>query len=389
MLILKNGTLMTMVDAPARGDIAIEGGRIARVGGEIPPGEGDRVIDVSGCCVTPGLIDAHSHIGLMTSGSRESDHNERSNAITPQMRALDAIWPDDDAFACARSGGITTCVACPGSINLIGGTCAAIKTTGRVVDDMLLKNPIAMKAALGENPKFRYNEEKKTPRSRMASAALMREALAKAADYGRKLALAETHPEKRPDRDLGLEALQPVLSGELMMKIHCHRTDDIATAIRICDEFGLRYTLDHVTEGYLIIDALKRALEGGCRGIIIGPLIGYNRKLESARSKRLELPLLLHEAGIPFAICTDFYELPQEFLRDCAAHAVAYGLPEDVALAAITSTPARILGIEDRVGSLKPGMDADIAVFTGNPMDIRSLCRMTIINGEIIYERRA
>ena len=390
MLILKNGTLVTMAGETMVGDLSMENGRIVQVGGTIEAAAGDRVVDCTGRYVTPGLVDAHTHIGLMETGTRDSDHNEKTNPITPQLRAIDAINPFDMAFDDALKGGVTSGVTCPGSINLIGGACAAIKMKGTLVDDMLIKDDICMKAALGENPKFRYSEQKKSPMSRMASASLMRAALAKAQDYKRRVDAAKDQPEKLPDRDLGMEALSRVLSGELHMKIHIHRSDDIATAIRVCNEFGVKYTLDHCTEGFRIFDLIKSEVEkGNCRGVIAGPLFGYKRKGELINSRRLEYPKLLHEAGIPFAICTDFYETPQDFLRATAIMAAAEGLPDDVAFAAITSNAAKIVGIDDRVGSLKAGLDADVAVFSGAPMDIRSHCMMTIINGEIVYERRA
>lgn len=390
MLILKNGTLVTMAGATMLGDLSMDKGKILQVGGYIEAGANDRVIDCTGQYITPGLVDAHTHIGLMETGTRDSDHNEKTNPTTPQMRAIDAINPFDSAFEDALKGGVTSGVTCPGSINLIGGTCAAIKMKGTLVDNMLIKDDICMKAALGENPKFRYTEQKKSPMSRMASAALMRAAFAKAQDYQRKVELAKDHPEKMPDRDLGMEALAKVLSGELHLKIHIHRSDDIATAIRVANEFGVKYTLDHCTEGFRIFDLIKSEIEkGNCRGVIAGPLFGYKRKGELMNSQRLLYPRMLYEAGIPFAICTDFYETPQDFLRNAAIMAAAEGLPDDVALAAITCNAAKIVGIEDRVGSLKAGLDADVAVFSGEPMDIRSHCIMTIINGEIVYERRA
>lgn len=386
MLILKNGTLMTMTEAPYRGDIAIENGCIAAVGKSLAD-NGATVIPLDGAYITPGLIDAHSHIGLMETGTRDSDHNEASDPVTPQMRVIDAINPRDSAFEAARAAGITACIVCPGSINLIGGTCAAIKTAGTVVDEMLLKNPVAMKMALGENPKFRYSEQNRSPKSRMASAAIVRDILSKASSYAARRAAADGGRETDVETQLGMEALQPVLTGELPLKIHAHRSDDIATAIRIAQEFRLRYTLDHCTEGYLIPHLLQQSLTRGLKGVIAGPLLGYSRKRELAHSRRLELPRLLYEQGIPFAICTDYYENPVEMLRVNAALACMEGLPEEATLASITSKAAEISGIDSRVGALRPGLDADIAVFSGAPMDVRSQCLMTLINGDIVYER--
>ena len=389
MLILKNGILVTMTGKSMVGDISIEKGKIVQVGGCIAANKNDRVIDCSGQYITPGLVDAHSHIGLMETGTRDSDHNEKTNPITPQLRAIDAINPFDTAFHDALTGGVTTAVTCPGSINLIGGTCAAIKMTGNFVENLLVKNDLCMKAALGENPKFRYSEQKKAPMSRMTSASMIRETFAKAQDYMRKAQATKNDPEKMPARDLGMEAIARVLSGEMYLKIHVHRSDDIVTAIRVANEYGVKYTLDHCTEGYRIFDLIHSEVKkGNCRGVIAGPLFGYKGKAELNHTKRMEYPKLLHEAGIPFAICTDFYETPQDFLRTAAILSAVEGLPKDIAFAAITYNAAKIVGIADRVGSLQPGLDADIAVFSGDPMDIYSHCMMTIINGNIIYERR-
>lgn len=382
LLILKNATLLTMADGVKTGDLSMQDGKILQLGGCIEAVAGDHVIDCTGKYVTPGLVDAHSHIGLMETGTRDSDHNEKTNPITPQLRASDAVNPFDAAFADALSGGVTTAVTCPGSINLIGGACAAIKMSGRLVEDMLLRDGIAMKAALGENPKFRYSEQGMSPRSRMASAALLRAALTRAQSYRQGKAGAQ-------ECALGMEALAAVLDGRMHMKFHVHRSDDIATAIRIANEFGIGYTLDHCTEGHRIFELIQREVaNGGCRGVIAGPLFGYKRKAELNHSRRLEYPRLLHEAGIPFAICTDFYETPQDFLRIAAIMAAAEGLPDEAALASITCDAAKIVGLDDRIGSLKAGLDADVAVFSGDPMDIRSHCLLTIINGSIVYERK-
>jgi imidazolonepropionase-like amidohydrolase len=386
MLILKNGTLITMCGEPFIGDIAINGRTIVDIGSKLPVNDA-QVIDVTGCYVMPGIVDAHSHIGMQESGTRETDHNEKTEPVSPQMRAIDAVHPQDVAFTEAREAGITTCVTGPGSINLIGGTFAALKTTGDTVEDMLLKQPVAMKAALGENPKFRYSEINKSPKSRLASAAIMRKALAAAVDYDRKMKRHIDCHEPRPDRDLGLEALLPVIHGELPLKIHIHRADDIVTAIRIAEEFDIRYTLDHCTEGYMITDRLLSALRKRCEGIIIGPLMTYKNKLECTNSLGVRLPKRLYDSGIKFAICTDFPEMTPRCIMPQVALSVAEGLPEDVAFKAITLTAARITGIADRVGSLEIGKDADIAVFSGHPMDYRSLCVMTFINGKIIHER--
>ncbi|MDD4503212.1 MAG: amidohydrolase [Clostridiaceae bacterium] len=387
MMILKNGILMTMCSKTFKGDIAVKGGKIAAVDYGLPI-EGAQVRDVSGCYIMPGIIDAHSHIGLQESGTRETDHNEKTNPISPQMRAIDAINPQDIAFMESREVGITTCATGPGSINLIGGTFAAVKTYGSTVEDMLLKQPVAMKAALGENPKFRYTEIGISPKSRLASAAIIRASLAAAMEYGRKTEQYDSDYLHMPDRNLGLEALLPVIRGDLPLKIHVHRADDIATAIRIAEEFNIRFTLDHCSEGFMITDRLLSALSKRCDGIIIGPLMIYKRKLECSKKQGVRLPKLLHDAGIEFAICTDFPEMIPVCMMPQIALSVTEGLPEDAALKAVTITAARILGLSDRVGSLEVGKDADIAVFSGHPLDYRSVCLMTLINGKIVYERK-
>lgn len=375
MIILKGAYVIPVSKPDFVGDVAIENGKIIALGANLAFA-GAEVIELEGKYVMPGLIDAHSHIGLLQSGTRERDHNDPVNPITPELRAIDAINPFDMAFSEARSGGVTTCVTGPGSINLIGGTFAAIKTCGKVVDDMILKNPAAMKMALGENPKFRYTEQNKTPKSRMASAAIIRAALYRARDYGKDGKL-----------DLGMEALQPVVNGKLPAKIHVHRTDDIATAIRIMNEFGVKYTLDHVTEGYMILEHLQKAVSENCLGLIVGPFLSYKGKLETANRITFTYPRILHEAGIPFAICTDFFENPVERLITCAALSAAEGLPDDIALSAITLSAANITGIADRVGSLDVGKDADIAVFSEHPLSIRAKCVLTLIDGVTVYRK--
>jgi imidazolonepropionase-like amidohydrolase len=386
MLVLKNATILTMVDPAFVGDIAIQDRKIHALGKKLDY-EDAEIIDLRGCYVLPGLIDAHSHIGLFESGTRETEHNERTNPITPHMRAIDGINPADIAFYEARSSGFTTCVTGPGSINLIGGTYAAVKTYGNIVDKMILRYPVAMKAALGENPKFRYTERKMSPHTRMASAAIIREALISAIEYGERLKLAQDNPEKKVERNPRWEELLAVARGELPMKFHVHRADDIATAIRIANEFGLYYTLDHCTEGYLITDYLKEQLNGRCKGVIIGPLSNYKNKLEVKNKAGHKLAKKLYDAEIPFAIASDFPVLTYEAMLASVALSVKEGLPEEIALKSITLEAAKITGIDDRVGSLEVGKDADLAVFSGNPLDYKSYCQMTIINGEIVYRK--
>ncbi|MBE5785062.1 MAG: amidohydrolase [Clostridiales bacterium] len=386
MLILKNGRLLTMAVPEFVGDIAVENGKIVAVGENLSF-EGAQVRDVAGCYVMPGIVDAHSHIGMWedSMGWEGSDGNESSDPVTPQLRAIDSINPYDRNYEEACAAGVTTCVTGPGSANVIGGTFVAMKTAGDSVEDMTLRFPIAMKAAFGENPKSVYGKNGKAPKTRMATAAIMRKALVEAQEYGKKMDEAKDDAEKMPARDLGKEALLRVIRREIPMKIHAHRADDILTAIRIAKEFNIRYTLDHCTEGWLITDHLKKALEEDCEGIIIGPLFTERSKIE-LKNLSYKAPKALYDAGIKFAMITDHPVIPQHYLSVCVALAVREGLPEEEALRSITINAAEITGIADRVGSLETGKDADIAVFSGHPLDFRSNCILTLIDGKIVHE---
>ncbi|MBQ7113117.1 MAG: amidohydrolase [Clostridia bacterium] len=386
MLILKNGKVLTMAGPEFVGDVAIENGKIAAVGENLSF-EGALVCDVSGAYVMPGIIDAHSHIGMWedSMGWEGADGNESTDPVTPQLRAIDSINPYDVNFKEACAAGVTTCVTGPGSANVIGGTFVAMKTAGDSVEDMTLRFPVAMKAAFGENPKSVYGQSGKAPKTRMATAAIMRKALVDAQEYGRKIDEAKGDAEKMPARDLGKEALLRVIRREIPMKIHAHRADDILTAIRIAKEFNIRYTLDHCTEGWLITDHLKKALQEGCEGIIIGPLFTERSKIE-LKNLSYKAPKALYDAGIKFAMITDHPVIPQHYLSVCIALAVREGLPEEEALRAITVNAAEITGIADRVGSLEVGKDADIAVFSGHPLDFRARCLMTLIGGKVVHE---
>lgn len=386
MLILKNGKLLTMAGPEFVGDIAVENGKIVALGEELPA-ENAQVRDVSGCYVMPGIVDAHCHIGMWEDGMGKegSDGNECTNPVTPELRAIDAINPYDRCFTEACAAGVTTCVTGPGSANVIGGQFVAMKTAGDSVEDMTLRFPVAMKAAFGENPKRVYGDSEKTPQTRMATAAILRKALLDAQEYGKKIEEGEQDPAKRPSRDLGKEALLAVIKRELPMKIHAHRADDILTAIRIAKEFNIRFTLEHCTEGHLIPAQIKRAIEEQGVGIIVGPLLSERSKIE-LRNLSFKAPKVLHDNGIEFAIATDHPVIPEQHLAVCAALAVREGLPEEVALRAITIQAARITGIDDRVGSLEVGKDADIAVFNGHPLDFRTRCVLTLVNGKIAHE---
>lgn len=386
MLVLKNGNVMTMAGPAFVGDVAIENGKIVAVGQNLSYSDAE-VRDVTGMTVMPGIVDPHCHIGMWEDamGFEGADGNECTNPITPELRAIDAINPYDRCFEEAVAGGVTTCVTGPGSANVIGGQFVAIKTHGDSVEDMVLRFPVAVKAAFGENPKRVYNGKNQTPSTRMATAALMRKALIEAQEYNEKLERGKADPEKMPERNLGKEILARVIRRELPMKIHAHRADDILTAIRICREFKLRYTLDHCTEGYLITDKLKEALGEDCEGIIVGPLLTDRSKIE-LKNLSFKAPKVLEQAGIEYAMMTDHPVTPEQYLPICTAVAVREGASEEGALKAITINAAKITGIADRVGSIEVGKDADIAVFSGHPFDFRSRCVLTLVNGKVAHE---
>lgn len=385
MLILKNGRVLPMVGEEFMGDVAVENGKIAVLGKDLHF-EGAKEIDLGGRYVLPGFVDAHCHIGMWEDGIREEgdDGNESSNPVTPELRAIDAINPYDRCFIEAREAGVTTCVTGPGSANVVGGQFVAMKTYGDSMEGMTLRFPVAMKAAFGENPKRTYKAQKTTPKTRMATAAILRKALLGALEYMQKIEDAGDDRSKLPEKDLGKEALVKVLRRELPMKVHAHRSDDILTAIRIAKEFNIRFSIEHCTEGYMIPDLIKQAVKEQGMGVIVGPLLSERSKVE-LRNLSFKAPKVLYEQGIEFAMMTDHPVIPEQYLPVCAALAVREGLPEEVALKSITINAARVVGIEDRVGSLEVGKDADIAVFNGHPLDFRSRCVLTFINGEQVH----
>ena len=385
MLLLKNGVVLSMAGPAFTGDVLIKDGKIAAVGAHVEA-QGAEIVDCTGQYVLPGFVDAHCHIGMWEDGIREEgeDGNETSNPVTPELRAIDAINPYDRCFQEAYAAGVTTCVTGPGSANVIGGQFVAMKTYGDSMESMTLRYPVAMKAAFGENPKFAYKAQKATPKTRMATAAILRKALAATAEYMQKIEDAGDDRSKLPERDLGKEALVKVLKRELPMKIHAHRSDDILTAIRIAKEFNIRFSIEHCTEGYMIPDLIKRAVKEQGMGVIVGPLLSERSKVE-LKNLSFKAPKVLYDNGIEFAMMTDHPVIPEQYLPVCAALAVREGLPEDVALRSITINAARVVGIDDRVGSLEVGKDADIAVFSGHPLDFRSRCVLTFIDGMKVH----
>jgi len=297
-----------------------------------------------------------------------------TDPVTPHMRAIDGIYYKDRSFGDAREAGITTLVTGPGSANVIGGQFCALKTYGNSIEEMLLKEPVAMKMAFGENPKRVYNGQKKAPTTRMATAAVLRQALMEAKAY------KERPEEEKSKVDFKKEALAQVFDG-LLVKIHAHREDDILTAIRIGKEFGLNFTIEHCTEGYIIKDKLKEENIS----VVVGPLLSFRSKYELTNST-IKNPGLLQKAGVKTAIMTDHHVIPIQYLPLCAGVAVKEGMDMLEALRAITIYAAEVCEIDDRVGSLEVGKDADIAVFDGNPLEVMTQCKATVINGEAVYE---
>ncbi len=384
-ILIKNGRILTMAQKNyERGDILIEGGKIKKIAEEIPSPEGAEIIDAEGMWVMPGIVDAHCHIGMWEDGIgfEGADGNEETDPVTPHLRAIDGINPEDTSFREAREHGITTVVTGPGSANVVGGQFAALKTYGRRVDDMIIKAPLAVKVALGENPKRVYSEQKKSPSTRMATAAILRETLIQAQEYKRKLELGKEDPDKMPERDLGMEVLVKVLDRELPLKVHAHRADDILTAIRIAKEFNVDITIDHCTEGHKITDFL---LEDNAR-IIVGPLLTERSKVE-LKNLSFKAPAILSKAGLKVAIMSDHPVIPIQYLPVCASLAVREGMDEMEALKAITINAAWVSGLDDRVGSLEEGKDADVVIFDGHPLDVRSRTRMVFIDGKLVFER--
>ena len=383
MMRILNGVVHTMAGPVIpHGYVEVENGKIRAVGemSALPAAAAGPVYDAGGGHILPGFIDAHCHLGMFGNalGFEADDGNESTDPCTPQLRAIDAINPQDRCFREAREGGVTTVLTGPGSANPIAGQFAAIKTDGRWVDEMVLRAPAAMKMALGENPKTVYNERKETPITRMATAAVIRQELSKTLEYMDKQDKADAEEDTdAPDYDAKLEALIPVLRGELPVHIHAHRADDIATAVRICREFGLKYVIVHGTEGHLLPELL--AAEGA--GVITGPSLTDRSKPELA-NLTIENPAILARAGVPVAICTDHPVIPIQYLPICAALAVRGGLEPEEALAAITIHPARLAGLDKRVGSLEPVKDADIVVTTGHPLDWNGKVRYVFIGGK-------
>ena len=401
MIAITNGKVLTITQGTLeRGTVLVEDGRIAAVGEGIAAPAGAEVYDATGKVVMPGLIDAHCHVGLFPDGIGwdYADGNEMTDPVTPHMRALDALHPEDLAFKELVAAGVTTVLTGPGSGNLIGGQWVCVKTVPKPsVEQMILLEPAGMKMALGENPKRVYGEQKKTPSTRMGNAATLRAALVEAQNYMEKWRRYEEEqaeyeaqaaagskdakPPPPPERNLKLEALSRVLRREMKARVHAHRADDMLTAIRIAEEFGLDLTLEHATEGYKIADILAQ------KGIPVtaGPIL-FSREKYELREMTPRNPGIMARAGVKVAIQTDEMSAVK-YLTINAALAVREGMPEDEALKAITIHAAEVIGVAERVGSLEVGKDADLVVFSGHPFDYRTVVELVLVDGQVAYRR--
>ena len=378
-MLIRNGTVYDAVHRdPYAADIRIADGKIAEIGQNLAPAGDGEIIDAAGLRVYPGLVDAHSHIGLDDYGIGQpgQDYNEYNDPVTPQLRAVDSFYPRDLAIPQALAAGVTTVCTGPGSSNVLGGTFIAVKLFGNCVDDMLVKEAAAMKCAFGENPKRCYAS--KGVAARMTVAAKLRETLFKAREYMEKLDAAGDDASKRPGFDMKYEALLPVLRGEIPLKAHAHRSDDICTAIRIAKEFGVKLTIEHCTEGHLIVDELVRA----GYPVAVGPSLSSASKSELLY-KTFGTPGILAKAGLQVSIITDAPVIPQEYLPLCAGLAVKAGMDPFDALRAITVNPARHIGIADRVGSVEAGKDADLVLTEGDIMDPASCVKAVLTDGAV------
>ena len=371
-MLFKNATIYTMEQDPFVGDFRIDKGVFTEVGKNLTANEGEDVQDLNGLYVFPGLVESHCHLGMEETAIRfeGDDVNEITDPITPNMRGIDGCNPMDETIESALKGGVTTVAAGPGSANVLGGTFFAYKTKGNCIDEMTIQNPIAMKAAFGENPKRCYQGKKID--TRMQISALLRETLEKTKEY-----LAKKEAGKDVAYDQKLEAMIPVVKRELPLKCHAHRADDILTAIRIAKEENIKITLDHVTDARSILPQIK---ESGFP-CICGPALTHKSKFELANMS-FETPNELYKAGILFSIITDSPVIPQQYLSLSAALAAKAGLPEYEAIKAITINPAKILGLDNRVGSIKVGKDADFVICTKNILDTQNEIQSVYVDGK-------
>lgn len=375
-----NAHLVPIDAEPFDGTLVMEGSTITALGSDVVVPEGAEIIDAQGKWVLPGFIDAHTHLGVDEEGGQFAgdDTNEMTSPNTAGVRALDAINPADLAFHDALTGGVTTVNITPGSANVLGGLMTAVHTHGKIVDQMAILETSGLKAALGENPKRVYNSKNQLPSTRLGVAYVLRQAWCDALDYQRKM---ETEPEKTK-RDLLLENLVKVLKGELKLRQHCHRADDIATAIRVAEEFGYELVIEHGTDAAPIAEYVAEHKVP----ILMGPVISNRAKLE-LMDRGPWNAAILEQAGVELCIITDHPVVPIEYLVTSAAICVKHGLSRDGAFRALTINPARVLGLDERIGSLAVGKDADVVIWSGDPLDIMSNAEQVFIGGECVYTR--
>lgn len=399
--VLSNGCILTMNGQDfAKGTIILQGTTIKYVGNglSLPEaldivalGNGEstannsnvKVLDLEGKVVLPGFIDAHTHLGILEEIYQDDgdDLNEFTEPVTPELRALDAVNPLDLGFRDAVSGGVTAVMTGPGSANVVGGTNMVLKTAGSSYEEMILVAQAGLKVAFGENPKRVFGEQKKVPCTRMGIAALLRQTLIDAEDYLNKKAKSHDNAEEVFERDLGMENMALVLQKKIPLRVHAHRADDILTALRIADEFGVEMVLEHGTEAHKIIPELqKRQIP-----VVVGPTLSSRSKVELAEMT-WRTAALLEQAGILVALTTDHNVIPVQYLPICAALAVKNGMSEEAALRAITLNPAKILKQEQRMGSLVAGKDADLVILSGHPLDWRTRVERVYINGKVVYD---
>ena len=383
-MIIRNGLIFLIEnDGFTKKDIELKDGKIERIGRNLSNDSGSEEFDAEGMYITPGLIDAHSHIGLFNESMRweGEDGNEEYDPVTPDMNAVDGINPFDISFREALEGGVTTASTGPGSANVIGGSFATISLYGNIVDNMVIQSPASMKCAFGENPKGVYGQKGKAPVTRMGVAAILRETIVKAENYIARKEDAQYKGEHF-DIDPKMEAMIPVIEKDIPLKAHAHRADDICTAIRIAKEFNVKLTLEHCTEGHLIADYI--AEEG--LSAQVGPTFGSRTKVELT-NKSFETAKILSERGVKVSIITDHPVIPQQSLNMCAAMAVKAGMDEFEALKAITLNPAQTLGIDHLKGQLKEGLDADIVIWDLHPLDLQASTVRVYVKGEEVFGR--
>jgi imidazolonepropionase-like amidohydrolase len=387
MLALKNAKIYTITNGIIEnGVILIENGKIAKVGAKITIPKGAQVVDLKGKCVTPGFIDAHCHVGVFNEGAGHpgDDGNDMTKPVTPQVKAADGIWPEDEAFRDALEHGVTTLCIGPGSGNVVGGQMAVVKPRSLILEEMLVSDYIGLKCAFGENPKHVYGPKGVMPMTRMGVAAVLRETLAEARTYKikRDFQLAKKPKDgEEPEPftpDAAKEVVVEVLEGKKPLRAHAHRADDIQTALRIAAEFDVNIVIEHCTEGWKIADFLAKKKVP----VIIGPINSTKTKVE-LKDASLKAAMILDQAGVEFALMTDAPVERIGALWDDVRLAIRQGLDPESGLKAITIRAAKILGLEDRLGSIEPGKDADLTVFSGDPYDFRSVCQTVLVDGEV------